>query len=67
MSSNNFSSDSVLVSASKLLLAISTIPKLKKLNLSRNKFKEFHSDEMPDDNIQLAEEEADTADEPLYQ
>jgi Leucine-rich repeat (LRR) protein len=51
LSSNNFSSDSVLVTASKLFLAFSTIPKLKKLNLSRNKFKRFHSDDLPQDNI----------------
>jgi Leucine-rich repeat (LRR) protein len=57
LSSNNFSSDSVLVSPSKLFLALATIPKLKKLNLSRNKFKRFHQDDLPESNIQLAEEE----------
>ena len=57
LSSNNFSSDSVLVTASKLFIALATIPKLKKLNLSRNKFKRFHSEELPEDNINLAEEE----------
>jgi Leucine-rich repeat (LRR) protein len=61
LSSNNFSSDSVLVTASKLFLALSTIPKLKKLNLSRNKFKRFHSEDLPQDNIQLAEEEDEDA------
>jgi Leucine-rich repeat (LRR) protein len=51
LSSNNFSSDSVLVTPSKLFLALSTIPKLKKLNLSRNKFRLFHYDDLPEDNI----------------
>jgi Leucine-rich repeat (LRR) protein len=57
LSSNVFSSDSVLVQPGKLFLALSTIPRLKKLNLSRNKFKRFHSEDLPDDNLQLAEEE----------
>lgn len=59
LSSNNFSSDSVLVTASKLFLALATIPKLRRLNLSRNKFKRFHTEELPDDNIQMAEEDID--------
>ena len=46
LSSNNFSSDSVLVAPSKLISSMATIPKLKVLNLSRNKFKAFHSDEL---------------------
>lgn len=53
LSSNSFSSDSVLVNPSKLFAAISTIPNLKKLNLSRNRFKAFHSEEFPEDNINL--------------
>jgi hypothetical protein len=57
LSSNNFSSDSVLVYPSKLFLALSTIPKLKKLNLSRNKFKRFHSDDLPEDNRALIDNE----------
>ncbi len=57
LSSNNFSSDSVLVTASKLFLSISTIPRLKKLNLSRNKFRRFHSEELPSNNLQLLEED----------
>lgn len=51
LSSNNFSSDSVLVNPSKLFTSLATIPKLRKLNLSRNKFKSFHSEELPSDNI----------------
>ena len=62
LSSNNFSSDSVLVSPSKLFLALATIPRLKKLNLSRNKFKRFHSEDLPEDNMQLAEEDGDYID-----
>jgi Leucine-rich repeat (LRR) protein len=65
LSSNNFSSDSVLVTASKLFLALSTIRKLKKLNLSRNKFKRFHSEDLPQDNIQLAEEEDENLEDPI--
>jgi hypothetical protein len=59
LSSNNFSSDSVLVSPGKLFFALSTIPKLKRLNLSRNKLRRFHQEDLPEENIQLAEEEAD--------
>lgn len=59
LSSNNFSSDSVLVSPGKLFLALSTIPRLKRLNLSRNKLRRFHSEDLPEENIHLAEEEAD--------
>ena len=33
--------------------ALSTIPNLRKLNLSRNKFVEFHSTELPENNEQL--------------
>ena len=36
---------------SKLFVALSSIPKLKKLNLSRNKFKAFHAEEFPQDNL----------------
>ena len=51
LSSNNFSTDSVLVTPSKLFVALSSIKHLKKLNLSRNKFKAFHAEEFPADNI----------------
>jgi Leucine-rich repeat (LRR) protein len=51
VSSNNFSSDSVLVNPSKLFASMATIPRLKKLNLSRNKFKAFHAEELPEDNL----------------
>lgn len=47
LSSNNFSTDSVLVNPNKLFAAMATIPNLKKLNLSRNRFKAFHSEELP--------------------
>jgi hypothetical protein len=47
------------VSPGKLFFALSTIPKLKRLNLSRNKLRRFHQEDLPEENIQLAEEEAD--------
>jgi len=53
LSSNNFSSDSLLVFPNKLIAAMASIPYLKKLNLSRNKFKAFHSDDLPPDNLHL--------------
>lgn len=53
IASNNFSSDSVLVTPSNLFLAFASIPKLKKLNLSRNKFKAFHAEEFPSDNLNV--------------
>jgi Leucine-rich repeat (LRR) protein len=65
LSSNNFSSESVLVSPGKLFLALSTIPKLRKLNLSRNKLKRFHSEDLPEDNELMMEEEAEYAIEPV--
>jgi Leucine-rich repeat (LRR) protein len=51
MSSNSFSTDSVLVNPNKLFAAIATIPNLKKLNLSRNRFKAFHVEDLPADNL----------------
>lgn len=42
LSSNGFSSDSVLVSPDVLFQSLNTIPQLTKLNLSRNKLKMFH-------------------------
>ena len=53
LSANSFSSHSTLVDPSALFKAISTIPMLKKLNLSRNKFVEFHSADLPQNNAQL--------------
>jgi len=50
LSSNNFSSDSILVNPNMLFYSLSTIPFLKALNLSRNKFKAFHSDNLPENN-----------------
>jgi len=42
LSSNNFSSDSVVVEPGKLFKSLSTIPHLKKLNLAHNALKGFH-------------------------
>ena len=53
LSANNFSSHSTLVDPNALFKALSTIPMLKKLNLSRNKFVEFHCGDLPKDNINL--------------
>ena len=62
LSSNNFSSDSVLVYPGKLFMALATVPQLKKLNLSRNKFKRFHSEDLPEDNMSLIENDYENAD-----
>ena len=53
LASNNFSSDSMLVSASQLFRSLSTIPQLRKLNLSRNRLVAFHSEALPHDNLSL--------------
>ena len=53
LSANNFSSHSTLVDPNALFKALSTIPNLKKLNLSRNKFVEFHSGDLDPNNINL--------------
>lgn len=47
LSANSFSSHSTLVDPNALFKALSTIPVLKKLNVSRNKFSEFHSADLP--------------------
>ena len=58
----------MLVSPGKLFLALATIPLLKKLNLSRNKLKRFHSEDLPEDNkLMLEEEEAIVPDIPSSQ
>ena len=57
LSSNNFTSESTLVNPNALMRAISTIPNLRKLNLSRNKFVEFHSLELPENNERLPPEQ----------
>jgi len=49
LSSNQFSSGSSLVNPSLLTKAIGQIPKLKRLNLSRNKFQAFHGDMLQKD------------------
>ena len=53
LSANSFSSYSTLVDPNALFKALSTIPMLKKLNLSRNKFVEFHSTDLPENNNEL--------------
>ena len=52
LSSNNFSSDSVLVDPNHMMLSLSTISHLQKLNLSRNKLKGFHSELLPENNVE---------------
>lgn len=37
--------------------SLGTIPNLQKLNLSRNKFRQFHSDTLPQDNANLQDQE----------
>jgi Leucine-rich repeat (LRR) protein len=46
LSANNFASDSTLVEPALLFMALGTLPQLRKLNLSRNKFTMFHSDQL---------------------
>ena len=53
LSANSFSSHSTLVDPNALFKALSTIPMLKKLNLSRNKFVEFHSGDLPQNNLAM--------------
>jgi Leucine-rich repeat (LRR) protein len=48
LSSNNFNSESVLVNPNQLFESLNTIPQLRKLNLSRNKLKAFHSANLPE-------------------
>jgi len=57
LSSNNFSSDSVLVDPNTILGSLGTLPMLRRLNLSRNKLQRFHSDTLPQDNGRLPEQE----------
>ena len=51
LSSNNFSSDSVVVEPGKLFKSLSTIPRLKRLNLSRNALKGFHFEYLSSTNL----------------
>ncbi len=44
LSSNLFTSASALVNPAVIVKSIGQMPKLKRLNLSRNKFQAFHSD-----------------------
>ena len=57
LSSNQFSSSSSLVNPALLFKAMGQIPKLKRLNLGRNKFSAFHADMLNKDAdfIQLQE------------
>jgi len=57
LSANSFSSHSTLVDPNALFKAISTIPRLKKLNLSRNKLVEFHSGDLPPNNLAMPSNE----------
>ena len=46
LASNNFASDSILVSVSDLFKSLGLMPQLRKLNISRNKFKAFHAESL---------------------
>ncbi len=46
LSSNQFNSESTLVKPEKLFYSLGQIPKLKRLNLARNKFSQFHFEEL---------------------
>jgi Leucine-rich repeat (LRR) protein len=54
LSSNNFGSQNKAGPA--LFKALSTVPFLRKLNLSRNRFSEFHAELLPDRNSELPQE-----------
>lgn len=56
LSSNQFSSDSTLVRPSKLFYSLGAMPRLKRLNLSRNKFTAFHNDELTMDSFKTLQE-----------
>ena len=56
LSSNYFSSESVVVEPSKIFQALATIPNIKKLNLCRNMFKGFHYDGLGEDSFQQLRE-----------
>lgn len=56
LASNQFSSDSTLVKPSKLFLSIGSMPSLKRLNLSRNKFTAFHYDYLSESSFSVLQE-----------
>ena len=56
LSSNQFSSDSTLVKPSKIFYSASTMPTLKRLNLSRNKFSAFHYEDLSEDSFPVLQE-----------
>lgn len=51
LSSNLFSSNSTLIKPQQLFVSLSSLPRLKKLNLSRNKFMGFHHEELEHDSF----------------
>jgi Leucine-rich repeat (LRR) protein len=56
LSSNQFSSDSALVRPSKLFYSLGAMPRLKRLNLSRNKFTAFHNEDLTIDSFKTLQE-----------
>jgi hypothetical protein len=56
LSSNQFSSDSTLVKPSKLFYSMGTMPQLKRLNLSRNKFSAFHYEDLNENSFRVLQE-----------
>ena len=56
LSSNQFSSDSTLVRPSRLFYSLGTMPRLKRLNLSRNKFTAFHNEDLTMDSFKSLQE-----------
>ena len=53
LAANNFVSDATRNAGPAIFKALSTIPLLRKLNLSRNRFAEFHSELLPERNGSL--------------
>ena len=51
LSNNNFTSDNLIIDPSSLISSIFTIPKLRRLNLSRNKFRSLHLDQVSPEQI----------------
>jgi Leucine-rich repeat (LRR) protein len=51
LSSNSFSSDSIIIDPGKLFKSLSTIPHLKRLNLAHNMLKGFHFELLTDENV----------------
>ena len=51
LSSNQFTSEAFLVQPAKIFRALGVLPKLKKLNLARNKLVKLHIEEDPDTSL----------------